>query len=395
MSQHLDTRLLHAGAPPFDETTGVAPVNVPVVRTSTVRFADMATFSDVSRRRSQGERIPTYGRQGMDTHQALEEAITLLEGGACCFLTPSGVSAISLAFLALLAPGDHVLVTDSVYGPVRYLDNTVLRRMKIEVTYFRPDGSDLASQIKPNTRMIYAEAPGSLLFEMHDMPALSALAREHGLLLVADNTWGSGYLYRPLALGADVSVISATKYIGGHSDLMMGAVVIADPDLARRMYATYYALGLTIGADDASLALRGVRTLPIRLAQHERHAADVLAFLQAHPAVAKVWCPALPEDPGHALWQRDCHGNNGLLSITLKTTDHDAARRFVDALTLFGIGFSWGGYESLVSLVDAGELARHSAWDGGDQALVRLHIGLEAPQDLVADLAQAFAKAGL
>lgn len=394
MSRHLDTRLLHTGTPAFDPDTGVAPVNVPVVRTSTVRFADTDAYRDVLRRRAQGERIPSYGRQGMDTHQALEDAITLLEGGARCFLAPSGVSAISLAFLALLAPGDHVLVTDSVYGPVRKLDSAILRRLNIEVTYFTPDGGDLAALVRPNTRMIYAEAPGSLLFEMQDLPALSALARERGLLLVADNTWGSGYLYRPLALGADVSVIAATKYIGGHSDLMMGAVVVGDPELAVRIYETYYALGLTIGADDASLALRGVRTLPIRLAQHERHALEVAAFLQAHAAVRRVWCPALPGDPGHALWQRDCQGTNGLLSITLNTHDRQAARRFVDALELFGIGFSWGGYESLVSLVEPGELALHSAWDGGDRPLVRLHIGLEAPADLIADLEQALALAG-
>lgn len=395
MSRHLDTRLLHTGTPDFDADTRIAPVNVPTVRTSTVRFADTAAYGEVFRRKAAGERIPSYGRQGMDTHHALEDALCLLEGGTRCFLAPSGASAAAFACLALLSAGDHALITDSVYAPVRKIDSTVLQRMGVEVTYYPADATDLTALIRPNTKLIYAETPGSLLFEMQDMPALARLAHEHGLLLVADNTWGSGYLYRPLELGADVSVVAATKYIGGHSDLMMGAVVVKDAALGARMHATHYALGLTIGADDASLALRGVRTLPVRLAQHERNALQVASFLQQHPAVSRVWCPALAEDPGHALWQRDCHGTNGLLSISLAGASRAAAQAFVDALTLFGIGFSWGGYESLVTLVEPGELAPHSAWKEGDTPLVRLHIGLESADDLVADLAQAFAAAGL
>ncbi len=393
MTHHRDTRLLHAGRPAPSATTGVAPVNVPTVRTSTVRFASTEAYRDVFRRRAAGERIPSYGRQGMDTHQALEDALCLLEGGERCFLAPSGVAAISFAMLALLSPGDHVLVTDSVYGPVRKLDSSLLQRLGIEVTYFRPDAADLAAQLRPNTRVVYAEAPGSLLFEMHDLPALARLAHEHGALLVADNTWGTGHLYPALDLGADVSVVAATKYVSGHSDVMMGAVIVRDAALGKRLHDTYYALGLTVGADDASLALRGIRTLPVRLAQHERHALDVARHLAAHPAVSRVYCPALPEDPGHALWQRDCLGTNGLLSFSLADADHARACRIVDALTLFGIGFSWGGYESLVQLVEAGDLVGHSAWQEADRPLLRLHIGLEHPADLIADLDQALAVA--
>lgn len=396
MSRHLDTQLLHTGSPEYAANTGVAPVNVPTVRTSTVRFASMAAFDQVMQRKRAGERIPSYGRQGMDTHQALEDAISLLEGAERCFLAPSGVAAISLALLALLSPGDHALVPDSVYGPVRKLHHSVLQRMNITVTYYPPHASaaELAGMVRPETRVLYVESPGSLLFEMQDLPALVQLARQHGIRVVADNTWGSGYLYQPLALGADVSVVAATKYIAGHSDVMMGAVLTRDDDLGRLMADTHYALGQTVGADDASLALRGVRTLPVRLAQHERNLQLVLGFLEDHPAVARLWCPAWPHDPGHALWRRDCRGANGLLSVSLNTTSQEQARRFVDALTLYSIGFSWGGYESLVSLVDPAELAVHSAY-AGSQPVVRLHIGLEDPRDLIADLEHAFGVAGL
>ncbi len=418
MSQQIVTRLLHTGSPEFDPDSGVAPVSVPTVRTSTVRFASTAVQDEVLRRRRAGERISSYGRQGMDTHRALEDAIMLLEGGTSCFLAPSGMAAISLAFLSLAGPGDHVLVVDSAYAPVRILDRSLLRRLNVEVTYYRPcagygpDGQphpgiggpasagstgphEIASLIRPNTRMIYAESPGSLLFEMQDIPAISQVARSRGIPLVIDNTWGSGYLYRPLELGADVSVIAATKYLAGHSDVMLGAVVARDRDIERRIHECNYALGLTVGPDDASLVLRGMRTLHVRLAQHERNALQVARHLAQHPGIRRVWYPALESDPGHALWKRDYHGANGLLSVTLNTSDETTARRFIDALKLFGIGYSWGGYESLVSLGEQSALAQHSRWCDGNHQLVRLHVGLEAVDDLIADLDQALRAAGL
>lgn len=385
----LNTRLLHAGTPDFDADTNTAPVSVPVTRTSTVRFRNTAAYREVHQRRGAGERIASYGRHGSATHHALEDAINALEGGNRTFLVPSGLAGISLAFLALLSPGDHALVTDSVYTPVRRLQQNVLARLGIELSYFSPSRDTLEDQLRPNTRLLYLESPGSLLMEVLDLPALAAKAREHGVVVVADNTWATGYLYQPLALGAHVSVLAGTKYISGHSDLLLGTVTTHDADVARRLAAYNDSTGLTISADDASLALRGVRTLPIRLAQHARHALDVAQFLEQHPAVARVYYPALPSDPGHALWQRDFSGANGLLAIELAHHDRAAALRFVDELSLFGIGASWGGYESLVQPTDPARLTEHSYWQGGDRPVVRLHIGLETPADLIADLDRA------
>src|SRR5690606_11595738 len=234
--------------------------------------------------------------------------------------------------------------------------------------------------------------PGSLLFEMLDIPALAEFARQHDLILVTDNTWGSGYIYRPLDLGADISVVAGTKYVGGHSDLMLGAVMAKDPALISRINDTHYAMGYSISADDAWLAIRGARTLPIRMRQTAENALEVCQFLAGRPEVVRIFHPAWHEDPGHALWQRDCTGSNGMLSVELKL-DNAAARRFVDGLNLFGIGFSWGGFESLVQLVDHAALRSHGYWQPTDNAIVRLHIGLESPQDLIADLTQALEQA--
>lgn len=386
-TQHINTLLQHAGTARFDPETGVAPVNQPSMRASTVRFRDLTALEEAYRRRTAGERAITYGRAGMDTHMALEEVFKQLEGGTHCYLASSGLAGNTLVFLALLSAGEHALVSDCVYGPVRELHAAVLERMGIEVTYFSAK-DDLETLVRPNTRLLYTESPGSLLFEMQDLPALAEFARRHDLVLATDNTWGSGYVYRPLQLGAQVSVIAGTKYVGGHSDLMLGAVVTNDAKIAQRLNRTQYALGYSLSADDAWLALRGVRTMPIRMAQHARHAIQVCEFLAKRPEVSRIYHPAWPQDPGHALWQRDATGSNGMLAVSLKL-DRAAARRFVESLELFGIGFSWGGFESLVQLVTPGELARHRYWQEGDLALVRLHIGLEAPEDLTADLAQA------
>lgn len=384
------TRLIHAGVPPLRDGTG--PVNVPVVRTSTVRFADTATHADVHHRRAAGERVAGYGRHGLDTHQALEDAVTELEGGHRAFLAPSGLAAISLTLLALLQPGDHALVADNVYAPVRRVDDGLLKRIGITLEYFSPGHDDLAALIRPNTKLVYLESPSSLLFEVIDLPALAAIAAARGITVVADNTWSGGWFYKPLSLGANVVVQAATKYIAGHSDLMQGIVVVDSPALAAKLTSAYESLGLTIGADDAYLSLRGIRTLPVRLAQHQRHATLVAKALQKHPQVARVFYPALPEDPGHALWQRDFSGASGLVSFELKQGDVAVANAFVDALQHFGIGASWGGYESLALIAPPERLAAYRSWTS-TQPVVRLHIGLEDPQDLIADVEQAFAKA--
>ncbi|AZY50683.1 cystathionine beta-lyase [Bordetella avium] len=390
-AKHIDTLLQHLGSAPFNPDTGAAPVNLPSVRASTVRFQSLAKLEDAQRRKAAGERASTYGRMGMDTHAALEQVFAELEGGTHCYLASSGLAGISMVFLSLLSAGEHALVADCAYGPVHELHEAVLSRLGIDVTFFDAK-ADLASLVRPTTRLIFAEAPGSLLFEMLDMPALARFAKQHDLILATDNTWGSGYIYRPLTLGAQVSVIAGTKYVGGHSDLMLGAVVTNDEAIAKRLNRTQYALGYSVSADDAWLALRGVRTMPVRMAQHARHALEVCEFLQNRPEVVRLYHPAWPADPGHALWQRDCSGSNGMLAVQLGLSPQ-AARDFVNALTLFGIGFSWGGFESLVQLVTPGELARHQYWQGGSDALVRLHIGLESPADLIADLAQALDRA--
>ncbi|MDR6382422.1 cystathionine beta-lyase [Paraburkholderia caribensis] len=385
---HLLTRVVHAGSPPFDQ--GAAPVNVPVVRTSTVRFASDADRVELNHRREAGEPVSTYGRHGMATHRALEAAIAELEGADEVLLAPSGLSAVSLVFIALLSPGDHVLVQDSVYGPVRERVEPLLTRLGVAVSYFSAsDGVPMAS-VRPNTRLVYAESPSSFLYEVVDLPALAAFAREHRIVLAADNTWGAGLLYRPLALGADISVQAITKYLGGHSDLMQGAVSTANPALAGKLRAAHDALGLSVSADDAYLALRGIRTLAVRLAQHGRNAFEVAQYLQSErKAISRVFHPALPDDPGHALWRRDFTGANGLVSFALRNADQSKARAFVDALRLFGIGASWGGYESLALVAPLSRVREHSYWRG-DEPVVRLHIGLEDPADLIADLRQAF-----
>lgn len=388
VKQTLDTRLQHAGLADFDPVTGSAPVALPSMRTSTVRFRDLTALDNALAARADGQRAVVYGRGGMDTHDALERVFCDLEGAQRAFLAPSGMAAITLAMLATLSSGDHVLVADCAYAPVRTLDKSMLQRLNIQVSYCPGHVNSLAQYLQPNTRVLYVESPGSLLFEMLDMPALSAFAKQHNLLLVTDNTWGSGYVYRPLDLGADVSVVAGTKYVGGHSDLMLGAVMVNDPDLILRMHQTHYAMGMSVSADDVWLALRGVRTLPIRMRQSAENALEICEFLSERPEVARIYHPAWPDDAGHALWLRDCTGSNGMLAVQLKLNPAQA-RCLVEALTLFGIGFSWGGFESLVQLVDHATLAPHSYWQGGSDAVLRLQIGLESPADLIADLTQA------
>lgn len=395
----IDTLLQHIGQAPLDPVTGSGPVALPSMRTSTVRFASMDLLDRAQDAKQRGERAPTYGRVGLQTHEAMETLLCSLEGGQRAFLAPSGMAAISMALMACLSQGDHALVVDCVYGPVRYLHKTILARMGVAMDFVRPDLASLQTALRPETRVLYLESPGSLLMEMLDLPALSRWAHDHGLTVIADNTWGSGYIYRPLALGADISVIAATKYIGGHSDLMLGAAVASDPALIRKLHETHYALGNTVSADDAWLALRGARTLGLRMRGCGEHALTVCEWLAAQPRVSRIFFPAWPQDPGHALWQRDASGSNGLLAVAVDFTEPQV-RRVIDGLRLFGIGYSWGGYESLVTQVEPSALASHAYWASvADERMkagtvLRLHIGLEDPADLIADLAQAFAAAG-
>lgn len=393
----LVTRLQHLGTMPCDADNPVASVATPSVRTSTVRFHSLNQLDHTESLRAQGERAMSYGRMGLQTHADLEQIFVALENGERCFLASSGVAAISMTLLSLLSQGDHMVCTDNVYGPVRSLDETILQRMGIRTTYVGGhDYAAIEAAITPNTKILYAESPGSLLLEMLDFRALSEIAEKHHLIFVVDNTWGSGLIYSPLDLGADISVIAGTKYVGGHSDLMLGAVVVKGAELGARIDKNQYALGYSISADDAWLAIRGVRTMPIRMKQHAENALQVCEFLASLDATVAIYHPAYAGDKHHDLWQRDCKGSNGLLSVAFKGS-REQTRAFVDALEIFYIGYSWGGFESLVQWVRPQGLVHHSyASDelrSGEHQLIRLHVGLEDVNDLIADLQQAYEKA--
>jgi cystathionine beta-lyase len=382
-----ETKLVHAGL--AARGGGPAPVNPPVVRTSTVVYPDLETMRATKRGRETGERHFSYGRRGTPTAFALEDALVELERGHRATLHPSGLAAIAHVFLAFLKPGDHLLVTDAVYAPVRGLCEEFLASRGIAHEYFPGDPQALAARLRPETRMIYTENPGSLTYEIQDLPAIARVAYDHGVLLAVDNTWGAGLLHKPLTLGADLSIQALTKYVVGHSDVMLGAVV-ANERAWQPLWKAATHLGQCVGPDDAYLALRGLRSMAPRLAMHEAHARAVAEWLLRHPLVADVLYPALPTHPGHALWRRDFTGANGLLTVALRDgVAPGQVDRFVGGLRLFGIGSSWGGFESLVLPVEP--KGRGSTRYAGP--LVRLHIGLEHPDDLVADLDQALSNA--
>ncbi|KGP00885.1 cystathionine beta-lyase [Alcaligenes faecalis] len=383
--RHTGTRLVHAGK---DQAGHVGKaVNPPLVRASTVVFDSMQDWQDMRKRRS-SERLFTYGARGTPTTFALEDMVTELEGGYRTRLYPTGLAAIAMVFLSYLRPGDHVLISDCTYLPVRALGTEFLAAYGIGYSFFSAQHTDLSDLVQSNSRMVYVESPGSLVYEMLDLPALAAFTRERNLLLVADNTWGSGVLYHPLALGADISVMAATKYLGGHSDVMMGTVCTQQThwDPLNRMSE---ALGMTVSPDDAWLVLRGIRSLRARLQMHQQHAEQVLQWLSEQKVVSQLFSPVLPQDPGHTLWQRDCQGGNGLLSFAVAGVSEQRVIAMLDALQLFGLGASWGGYESLAALADLSTARSQTDWSASGP-IVRLHIGLEDPEDLIADLEQAF-----
>jgi len=361
----------------------VGTVNPPVVRCSTVLYRDIASRREVRARREQGERLFMYGASGTPTAFALEDAISEIEGGVRSVLLPTGLAAIAHVFLSLLRPGDHVLLAETVYGPARAIAVNFLAKRGIACEFYAGDHREVEKRLKPETRLVYLDNPGSIVYDIQDVPALARLLAGRPTLLAVDNTWGCPGLYRPLSLGADVSVVAVTKYLAGHSDLVMGAVA-AGPRCAEQLWRDATLLGQTVSPDEAYAALRGLRTAAARLALHQAHAAEVITWLKAQPEVKRVLYPGLPEDPGHALWRRDFNGANGLLSIEfVAPITSAAADRLIDSLSLFGIGASWGGFESLALTYPS-----IPGWHGG--ALVRLHIGLEDPADLIADLAQGF-----
>jgi cystathionine beta-lyase len=379
-----DTLLTHAGRD-VEHTRGM--VNTPVYRTSTVLFPTMAAYNAAHTAHYEGM---TYGRYGTPTRFALEQAVAQLEGGQRAAALPSGLAAIVAAINAFVKAGDHLLVADTVYGPTRNFCESRLKPNGVDVTYYEPlIGAGIDALFKPNTRAVFCETPGSLTFEMQDIPAIAAQAHARGIPVLADNTWGTPYFFKSLAHGVDVSIHAATKYIVGHSDVMLGIAVTNERhwEPLRKSVADF---GYSVSPDDCYLALRGMRTLGVRLRQQQANALAVAQWLTTRPEVKRVLYPALPGDPGHAIWKRDFEGAASLFGVLLEPVDDDAVIAFIDALKLFGIGASWGGYESLVVRAAPARLRTATRWDGR-HPLLRLHVGLEDPEDLIDDLEHGFA----
>lgn len=385
-----ETKAVSGGRDPERQAGAVNP---PVHHASTILSSTLAELRAKGRVRS-GDDV-TYGRHGTQGTFALEEAIAALEGGGRTRLCGSGLSAVVAPLLSFLDAGDHLLMTDNVYGPSRAFCNGMLRRMGVETTFYDPlIGEGLADLLRPNTRAVYCESPGSWTFEMHDAPALARIARQAGCVSIFDNTWATPLYFKPLQHGFDVSVQAVTKYIGGHSDLMMGAVTTTE-DAYPKLQKGWRDLGLSAAPDDVYLAARGLRTLPVRLARHQSSGLRLAEWLEARPEVLKVLYPALPSDPGHALWKRDFHGASGLFAFILDPAFASERKlaAMLDELEHFGMGYSWGGFESLLIPVDPPALRSATKWprDGEPEGQVmRMHVGLEDPDDLIEDLEAGF-----
>ena len=383
-----DTKLVHLGRGPssFEGT-----VNLPVYRASTIlsadmdsyihRFDDEKNFTDI-----------TYGARGTQNSRALGEAIADLEGGHGTIVTTSGLSAISVTLGALVSAGDHILISDSVYGPTRTFCNQVLSRYGVTTEYYSPDiGDAIAELIQKNTRLVLMEAPGSLTFEMQDIPGITRAAKEKGVLTVMDNTWATPVFFRPLEHGVDISIQAGTKYIAGHSDLVIGMVTSARETTHKMMVSHAQNLGDAASPDDCYLALRGLRTLSVRLYRQQESTLKVATWLADQPQVYRVLYPALADDPGHALWKRDFKGASSLFGLAMHSEDETAVKAMADSLRYFQIGSSWGGYESLIAFNHMPVARERVSWTE-KPFMLRVHIGLEDPEDLIADLTQGLAR---
>ncbi|MEJ0096447.1 MAG: cystathionine beta-lyase [Methylocella sp.] len=378
-SLKMRTRLIYAGRHPSQQH---GFVNTPIYRGSTVLFP---TVHDLLTRNAQF----TYGTQGSPTTKALTDAWSELSGAAGTVLAPTGLAAISLALLTAVKASDHILVIDSVYRPSRIFCDTILARMGVETTYFDPlMGAEIERLIRPNTSVILLETPGSQSFELPDVPAIAEVARVKGICTILDNTWATPLFFPPHARGADMAIEAGTKYLSGHSDLLLG-LVSANAQWFPRLSATFDAFSMCPGPEDVFLALRGLRTLDLRLREAERQGLDVAQWLAGRAEVAAVLHPALPSCPGHALWKRDFFGSSGLFSVLLGPCSPAALAAMLDGLELFGMGYSWGGYESLVIPFDCRSYRSATAWNPPGAAL-RFSIGLEDPEDLKADLDRGF-----
>src|SRR3954471_12644759 len=377
MTDKPETKLVSEGRM-SDEHFGV--VNTPVYRASTILYPNLAAIKA-------NKQPYTYGRRGTPSTQSFEEAISSLEGATRTVSVTSGVQAIGLAILSVCGAGDHILVVDSCYEPTRTFCERTLRRFGIETSYYAP-GDDIAPHLKPNTKAVFCESPGSLTFEMQDIAAIAKTAHAHDAAVLMDNTWATPLFFQPLRHGVDLSIQAATKYIGGHADVMLG-YVSANEKHAGRLHQTHGDLGLYASGDDCFLGLRGLRSLAVRLARHQETGLALARWLKARPEVARILHPALPGDPGHALWKRDFSGSCGLFGVVLKPVSEARLAAFVDGLRHFGIGYSWGGFESLIIPAHIRRTVRPFAAEG---PVLRIHAGLEDPDDLIADLKKGLAR---
>jgi cystathionine beta-lyase len=370
-----NTQLAHIGNDPRDFHGFVNP---PVVHASTVLYPDAATMGARNQKY-------TYGTRGTPTSDALCAAIDHLEGSAGTVAVPSGLVAVTLPLLAFLSAGDHVLITDSVYHPTRNFADTMLKRLGVDVDYYDPEiGVGITALIKPNTKVVFTESPASNTFEMQDIPAITKAAHAAGAIVMMDNTWATPLYFRPLDHGVDVSIHAATKYPGGHSDVLLGTVS-ANEACWPQLHQTFTTMGVCAGADDVYQVLRGLRTMGVRLAHHEKSALDIARWLETQEGVARVLHPGLESHPGHALWKRDFSGASGIFSVVLAGGGEKEAHAFLDALDIFGLGYSWGGYESLAVPVFLGDRTVKKKYEG---PVIRLQIGLEDVEDLKADISR-------
>ena len=365
-------------------------VNMPIYRASTVLFPTVADL-EAAEQPNQGERRFSYGRAGTPTTWALEDAIVALEGGHACAIVASGLAAVTTSLFAFLGAGDHLLMVDSAYGPTRRFCTQTLSGLGIETTFYDPlIGAEIGTLMRPHTKVVFLESPGSQTFEIQDVPAIAQVARERGAVTIMDNTWATPLLFKPLDHGVDVSVLAATKYIVGHADAMLGTIATTR-ETWPAIYRSRGNLGGSASPDDCYLALRGLRTLAVRLARHEASALKIARWLDGRPEVARVLCPAVPHDPGHEIWRRDFSGASGLFGAVFEPCPKAAFDAFLNATELFGMGYSWGGFESLIIPTKPAKGRTATAWtDPGPS--VRIHIGLEDPDDLIADLEHCFAR---
>jgi len=384
-SKKPETLLAHAGRDPASQH-GI--VNPGVWHASTVLYPTVAELEASAAKRFHGL---TYGRHGTPTTFAFEEAIAALDGAARAIALPSGLAAVTAALLGYLKAGDHLLMADHVYGPARHFAQTFLKRMGVETTFYDPMlGAGIADLIRDNTRVVYMESPGSLTFEVQDVPAIVAAAKARGLATLLDNTWAAPLFYQPLKFGVDASIVAATKYIVGPSDAMLG-VISCTQESWQKIRPVVAELGYSAAPDDVYLGLRGLRTASVRMRQHERQALELARWLERRPEVARILHPAFPSHPGHEFWKRDFTGASGLFGVVLKETPKPAVDAMLDGMELFGMGFSWGGFESLILPTHPEKLRSATRWAPGGPTL-RLHAGLEDLGDLIADLEAGFAR---